>query len=43
MREHGWREPLWLETTADDPGRGQALRAVQAGAGLVWPAVVTAR
>ena len=35
MREHGWREPLWLETTADDPGRGQALSAVQTGAGLV--------
>jgi YegS/Rv2252/BmrU family lipid kinase len=35
MRDHGWSEPLWLETTAEDPGRGQALQAVQAGADLV--------
>ncbi len=35
MREHGWREPLWLETTAQDPGRGQARAAVAAGVDLV--------
>jgi YegS/Rv2252/BmrU family lipid kinase len=35
MHEHGWLDPLWLETTADDPGRGQAEHAVQAGAALV--------
>ena len=35
MRDHGWSEPLWLETTAEDPGRGQALQAVHVGADLV--------
>ncbi len=35
MSEHGWDEPLWLETTADDPGRGQAAAAVRAGVDLV--------
>jgi YegS/Rv2252/BmrU family lipid kinase len=35
MRAHGWDEPLWLETTADDPGRGQARQAVEAGVDLV--------
>jgi YegS/Rv2252/BmrU family lipid kinase len=35
MREHGWDEPLWLETTPGDPGRGQARAAVAAGADLV--------
>jgi YegS/Rv2252/BmrU family lipid kinase len=35
MQEHGWRDPLWLETTPDDPGRGQAQHAVEAGADLV--------
>jgi YegS/Rv2252/BmrU family lipid kinase len=35
MSEHGWNEPLWLETTADDPGRGQAAAAAGAGVDLV--------
>ena len=35
MEEHGWDEPLWLETTPQDPGRGQAAAAVSAGTGLV--------
>jgi YegS/Rv2252/BmrU family lipid kinase len=35
MTEHGWSEPLWLETTREDSGEGQARAAVQAGADLV--------
>ncbi len=35
MRKHGWDEPMWLETTADDPGGGQARQAVEAGVDLV--------
>jgi diacylglycerol kinase (ATP) len=35
MDVHGWDEPLWLETTPEDPGRGQAKSAVSAGVGLV--------
>jgi YegS/Rv2252/BmrU family lipid kinase len=35
MDDHGWDEPLWLETTPDDPGRGQAESAVSAGVDLV--------
>jgi YegS/Rv2252/BmrU family lipid kinase len=35
MEEHGWDEPLWLETTPEDPGRGQAQLAVSAGADVV--------
>lgn len=35
MQEHGWQEPLWLATTAADPGIGQAQRAVTAGVDLV--------
>lgn len=31
----GWPEPLWLETTPQDPGIGQARRALAAGASLV--------
>jgi YegS/Rv2252/BmrU family lipid kinase len=35
MREHGWQEPLWLATTAADPGIGQTQQAVAAGVDLV--------
>lgn len=32
---HGWAEPLWLETTEEDPGYGQAREAVEQGVDLV--------
>jgi YegS/Rv2252/BmrU family lipid kinase len=35
MDDHGWDEPVWLETTPEDPGRGQAESAVSAGVDLV--------
>lgn len=31
----GWREPLWLETTPEDPGCGMAEQAVAAGVEVV--------
>lgn len=35
MSGHGWDQPLWLETTVDDPGTGQAREAIAAGVDLV--------
>jgi diacylglycerol kinase (ATP) len=35
MSAHGWSEPLWLETTAQETGRGLARRAVADGVQLV--------
>jgi YegS/Rv2252/BmrU family lipid kinase len=35
LKRAGWEEPLWLETTVDDPGRRQAERAVREGVDLV--------
>jgi len=35
MSKHGWDEPLWLETTAEDPGTAQAADAVRDGVDLV--------
>ena len=31
----GWAEPLWLETSEDDPGHGQAKEALAAGVDVV--------
>ncbi len=33
----GWGEPIWVETTAADPGYGQAQWAVDQGASIVCP------
>jgi diacylglycerol kinase family enzyme len=34
---HGWADPLWLETTAEDTGVGQTREALAAGVDLVCP------
>lgn len=34
-RAHGLAEPLWYETTVDDPGKGPARQALDDGAGIV--------
>ncbi len=36
-RKQGWAEPLWLETTIEDPGSGQTRQALEAGVALVCP------
>lgn len=35
---HGWKEPVWFETTVDDPGEGQAEAALAAGVEMVLAA-----
>jgi diacylglycerol kinase family enzyme len=38
LADQGWPAPIWLETTPDDPGGGQARAAVAAGVGVVLAA-----
>jgi diacylglycerol kinase (ATP) len=35
--DHGWAEPLFLETTHEDPGIGQSQQALDAGVDIVCP------
>lgn len=36
MAEHSWEEPLWLETTQEDPGVGMCQQAVGEGCDVVF-------
>jgi diacylglycerol kinase family enzyme len=36
LADAGWPEPLWLETTPEDPGCGQTAEAVRSGAEVVF-------
>jgi diacylglycerol kinase family enzyme len=36
LSQAGWPAPAWLETTAEDAGRGQATKAIEDGAELVF-------
>jgi YegS/Rv2252/BmrU family lipid kinase len=36
LAEAGWAEPLWIETTREDPGCGQTRQAVAAGVQVVF-------
>jgi diacylglycerol kinase family enzyme len=36
MGKAGWDEPLWLETTEDDPGGGMCKRAVDEGCAVIF-------
>jgi YegS/Rv2252/BmrU family lipid kinase len=36
MSERGWAQPVWLETTADDPGIGMCERAIREGCDVVF-------
>ena len=38
LEEDGWEPPMWLSTTIDDPGRGMAQQALDAGVDLVMVA-----
>jgi YegS/Rv2252/BmrU family lipid kinase len=35
VKTRGWQQPLWLETTEEDPGRAMARQAVEEGVDLV--------